>query len=114
LEEKPNHFFVLGIDVKENIVYVGQGHDHPGLNRKGLFISQMKFTGSVRILLSNPGQTHKCKVRIRYRQALQDATLHMHENGLYIVFDQLQRGIAAGQFAAWYYDDEVVGSGVIS
>jgi tRNA-uridine 2-sulfurtransferase len=110
---KAKPLFVLGIDVKENIVYVGQGHDHPGLNRNGLFISADEIHWIRPDLTLKPGQTHKCKVRIRYRQALQDATLHMHENGLYIVFDQLQRGIAAGQFAAWYYDDEVVGSGVI-
>jgi tRNA-uridine 2-sulfurtransferase len=111
---KAKPLFVLGIDVAVNVVYVGQGHDHPGLNRKGLFISTDEIHWIRPDLTLHPGQTHRCKVRIRYRQELQDATLHMHKNGLYIIFDELQRGIAAGQFAAWYYDDEVVGSGVIS
>ncbi|WP_410280536.1 aminomethyltransferase beta-barrel domain-containing protein [Halomonas campaniensis] len=60
-----------------------------------------------------PGETKECNVRIRYRQTLQKATLRMFDEGLYITFDELQRGIAPGQFAAWYYEDEVVGSGVI-
>ena len=106
--------FIIGTDVDKNIVYVGQGHDHPGLNRKGLFIAKDEIHWIRPDLELRPGQTHKCRARIRYRQELQDATLIMRENGLYILFDQLQRGIAAGQYAAWYYDDEVVGSGVIS
>jgi tRNA-specific 2-thiouridylase len=52
-------------------------------------------------------------VRIRYRQPLQDARLFCREKGIYIIFDTSQRGIAAGQFAAWYHNDEVIGSGVI-
>jgi tRNA-specific 2-thiouridylase len=40
--------------------------------------------------------------------------LYKRENGLYLVFKNLQRGIAPGQFAAWYNDDELIGSGVIS
>ncbi len=105
--------FVLGTDVENNIVYVGQGHDHPGLNRKGLFVAKDEIHWIRPDLALQPGEEKQCRARIRYRQELQDATLVMHENGLYILFDQLQRGVAAGQFAAWYYDDEVVGSGVI-
>ncbi|MEL7065575.1 MAG: aminomethyltransferase beta-barrel domain-containing protein, partial [Bacteroidota bacterium] len=52
-------------------------------------------------------------VRIRYRQPLQQATLYMEPQGLYIIFEDLQRGITPGQFAAWYADEELVGSGVI-
>jgi len=106
--------FVLGIDVDRNVVYVGQGHDHRGLNRKGLFIRNDEIHWIRPDLELSTGENRKCHVRIRYRQELQDASLYMQPAGLYIVFDQLQRGIAPGQFAAWYYDDEVVGSGVIS
>ena len=49
-----------------------------------------------------PGEIRRYRVRIRYRQPLQDATLVMRENGLYIIFDAPQRGITPGQFAAWY------------
>ena len=111
---KAKPLFVLGIDVLENIVFVGQGHDHPGLNRKGLFIHSTDIHWIRPDLTLQPGHNIDCKVRIRYRQALQNATLYMKERGMYIVFDELQRGIAPGQFAAWYYQDELVGSGVIS
>jgi tRNA-specific 2-thiouridylase len=61
-------------------------------------------------------KTGECRdylVRIRYRQELQKARLFSSEEGMYIVFEKLQRGIAAGQFAAWYDAEEVIGSGVI-
>jgi tRNA-uridine 2-sulfurtransferase len=106
--------FVLGTDVDENIVYVGQGHEHPGLNRKGLFIAKDEIHWVRPDLALEPGQSVKCHARIRYRQELQPANLLMHPEGMYIIFETLQRGIAAGQFAAWYYEDELVGSGVIS
>jgi tRNA-specific 2-thiouridylase len=60
-----------------------------------------------------PGESRDYLVRIRYRQPLQKATLHAREEGLYITFETPQRGIAAGQFAAWYEGEELIGSGVI-
>jgi tRNA-specific 2-thiouridylase len=61
------------------------------------------------------GEQRRYRVRIRYRQPLEDATLLMRENGLFILFDRPQRGITAGQFAVWYEcDGEMVGSGVIN
>ena len=53
------------------------------------------------------------QARIRYRQPLAKATLHPTAKGLYLVFDKPQSSIAAGQFAAWYLEDELIGSGVI-
>ena len=60
------------------------------------------------------GEIRRYRVRIRYRQPLQDATLIMRENGLFILFDTPQRGITPGQFAVWYDGDEMLGSGVIT
>ncbi len=111
-KEKP--LFVLGTDTQKNIVYVGQGHDHPGLNQKGLFVARDDIHWIRPDLALEPGEDRKCRARIRYRQSLQDSLLLMRSDGLYIVFDELQRGITSGQFAAWYFDDEVVGSGVIA
>jgi tRNA-specific 2-thiouridylase len=105
--------FVIATDVANNIVYVGEGQEHAGLNRKGLFIRKDETHWIRTDLQMQTGETREYMVRIRYRQPLQKARLFCRENGIYIVFDTLQRGIAPGQFAAWYEGDEVVGSGVI-
>jgi tRNA-specific 2-thiouridylase len=110
---RPEPLFVLSIDVVKNVVYVGQGHDHPGLNRYGLFIELNEIHWIRPDLEMHPGEKRLYKVRIRYRQPLQDACLYCTEKGIYILFDQPQRGITSGQFAAWYDKDELIGSGVI-
>ena len=105
--------FVLGTDVENNLIYVGEGHSHPGLNRKGLFIKNDEIHWIRTDLRMKAGDSRDYMVRIRYRQPLEKARLYYTEKGMYIIFDKLQRGIAPGQFAAWYEDDEVIGSGVI-
>lgn len=111
---KPLPLFVLGTDVEKNIVYVGQGHEHPLLLRKGLFIANDDvhwIRPDKHIIV---GEKRACKVRIRYRQPLQGATLCQEKDGLYINFDEPQRAIVSGQFAAWYDGDTLLGSGAIS
>jgi tRNA-specific 2-thiouridylase len=54
------------------------------------------------------------KARIRYRQQLQDVDVVLMNGGLFVKFDEEQRGITSGQFVAFYIDDELVASGVIS
>lgn len=111
---RPLPSFVIQIDTENNVVFTGQGDSHPALNRWALFI------GNEEIHSVNPaydlaiGETRDFMVRIRYRQKLKEATLIRKENGVYILFKELQRGITPGQFAAWYSGDELVGSGVIS
>jgi tRNA-specific 2-thiouridylase len=105
--------FVIGTDIEKNIVYVGEGQTHPGLNRKGLFIRSDEIHWIRTDLAMAAGDWRDYMVRIRYRQPLQAARLYCRENGMYIIFNEVQRGIAPGQFAAWYRGDEVIGSGVI-
>ena len=106
--------FIIGTDVVSNTIYVGEGDSHPGLHRRALKIdaAEIHWIDPAETLAA--GQSRRYQVRIRYRQPLQWATLHMQTDGLYIVFDTPQRGIAAGQFAAWYDEGKVAGSGVIS
>jgi tRNA-specific 2-thiouridylase len=106
--------YVIAIDVDDNIVYVGRGDDHPGLYRKALFISNDEMHWVRPDLKLQHGESKDFLVRIRYRQPLQEATLIAKEEGCYIHFKKPQRGIAAGQFAAWYNQDELIGSGVIN
>jgi tRNA-specific 2-thiouridylase len=110
----PEPLFIIATDIEMNIVYVVQGKDHPGLFRKGLFIKSDDIHWIRPDLELKHDQTDQYRVRIRYRQDLQDATIYQREEGIFIVFDRLQRGITPGQFAAWYKDDELLGSGIIS
>ncbi|MFN5171389.1 MAG: tRNA 2-thiouridine(34) synthase MnmA [Cyclobacteriaceae bacterium] len=110
--EKP--LFVIGTDTKANLIYTGMGEDHPGLYRKGLFIPTNDIHWVREDLRLNPGESRNYRARIRYRQPLEECTLHQKVNGLYLVFDRAQRGITPGQFAAWYDGEELIGSGVIS
>ena len=103
--------FVLATDVEENIIYVGEGKAHTGLFRYALWIDHEDIHWIRTDLI--PQKPMVVKARIRYRQPLAKATLHLTAKGLYLVFDKPQSSIAAGQFAAWYLDDELVGSGVI-
>ena len=102
--------FVIGTDVVNNIVYVGEGHDHPGLNRNRLLIKKDDVH-----LISVDEIPCICKGRIRYRQPLQDAYVTTMENGdVFVRFVDYQRGITPGQFAAFYVNDKLVASGVIN
>ena len=105
--------FVIDTDIRENIIYVGEGHTHKGLSRCCLRIDPSEIHWIRPDLRMAEGEIRRYRVRIRYRQPLQDATLIMRQNGLYILFDAPQRGITPGQFAAWYDGDEMLGSGVI-
>ena len=105
--------FIISTDVKENVIYVGEGDSHPGLYRKALRIQPSEVHWVEPSETMREGESREYMVRIRYRQPLQRATLEMRSEGLYIVFDEPQRGIAAGQFAAWYEGEVLAGSGVI-
>lgn len=106
--------FVISTDIPNNIIYVGEGHQHKGLLRRCLRISPDEIHWIRTDLAMKVGESREYLVRIRYRQPLEKATLIMRENGLYIVFDQPQRGVTPGQFAVWYAPDgEMLGSGVI-
>jgi tRNA-specific 2-thiouridylase len=121
--------FVIETDIPQNIIYVGEGHTHKGLSRSCLRIDPSEIHWIRKDLTMQSGEIRRYKVRIRYRQPLQDATLIMRNNGLYILFDAPQRGITPGQFAAWYAplenskeasdslhpdtSTEMIGSGVI-
>ena len=107
--------FVLATDVRQNVIYVGEGEGHPGLLRSCLRINPEEIHWIRPDQAMQAGEERRYLVRIRYRQPLQDATLLMRGNGLYVRFDQPQRSITPGQFAVWYAPDgEMLGSGGIN
>lgn len=106
--------FIIHIDIDQNIIYVGEGQDHPGLYRPALCILPEEIHWVRPDLAMEVGQSREYWIRIRYRQPLQKGWLIRRQEGMYIRFEEAQRGITPGQFAAWYTDDgELVGSGVI-
>ncbi|QZT37009.1 tRNA 2-thiouridine(34) synthase MnmA [Halosquirtibacter xylanolyticus] len=105
--------FIIGTDVKRNIVYVGEGKKHAGLYRQGLFIEHTDMHWIRPDMKLEIGQQKEMDFRIRYRQPLEKATMYIEEDGVYVLFENPQRGITAGQFAAWYVNNELIGSGTI-
>jgi len=110
----PEPLFVIDTNVQENIIYVGQGKHHPGLYRKGLEIKNHEVHWLREDLKLEVGENAQYLARIRYRQPLENVTLYQTENELIAIFENQQMAIAEGQFMAWYKDDELIGSGVIS
>ena len=105
--------FVIETDIPSNMIYVGEGHTHKGLSRSCLRLLPEDIHWIREDLRMNIGEIRRFRVRIRYRQPLQDATLIQRENGMFVLFDEPQRGITPGQFAVWYDNDEMLGSAVI-
>ncbi|HIG89480.1 MAG: tRNA 2-thiouridine(34) synthase MnmA [Flavobacteriaceae bacterium] len=106
--------FVLQTDVENNIVYVGMGKDHPGLYRDALLVDSNEEHWIREDLKLSYEQSMIVMARIRYRQPLQKAILFRYKEGIYVLFDKPQSSITKGQFVAWYIEDELIGSGVIS
>jgi tRNA-uridine 2-sulfurtransferase len=106
--------FIIATNVESNTIYTGQGAHHPGLFRKSLFVKNEEIHWIRKDLRLEVGQQIKVKARIRYRQELQDAILYKFKNGLFVSFLNAQSAITEGQFVAWYIEDELIGSGVIS
>lgn len=111
---RPEPSFVVQVDVEHNLIFSGQTDEHPALNRWALFIPTKDIHYINHSHELKIGKEREYMLKIRYRQPLQKAKLLLKEEGLYILFDKLQRGITPGQFAAWYDGEELIGSGVIS
>ena len=106
--------YVIETNVDTNIIYTGEGKNHQGLYRNVLFVSNEEIHWIREDLTLNAGETLEVEARIRYRQTLEKATLYKVESGLYVEFENKQSAIQEGQFVAWYNNEELLGSGVIS
>ena len=106
--------FIISRDMETNTIFVGEGKNFPGLFRTALKIEPSEIHWVREDLRLKNGESMNVQARIRYRQTLENATLYQFEEGLFIEFENPQSAIAEGQFAAWYLEDELIGSGVIS
>ena len=106
--------FIISREMENNIIFIGEGRSFPGLFRKALKIDNSEVHWVREDLRLKNGESMEVMARIRYRQTLEKATIYQFENGFYMEFENPQSAIAEGQFASWYIDDELIGSGVIS
>lgn len=106
--------FIISREMENNIIFVGEGRSFPGLFRKALKIDNSEVHWVREDLKLKNGESMEVMARIRYRQTLEKATIYQFEDGFFMEFENPQSAIAEGQFAAWYIDDELIGSGVIS
>ena len=106
--------FIISREMENNIIFVGEGRNFPGLFRKALKIDNSEVHWVREDLKLKNGESMDVMARIRYRQTLEKATIYQFEDGFFMEFENPQSAIAEGQFAAWYIDDELIGSGVIS
>ncbi|MDG2444108.1 MAG: tRNA 2-thiouridine(34) synthase MnmA [Flavobacteriaceae bacterium] len=106
--------FVIETDVRENVIYAGEGKHHKGLYRSVLFVSNEEEHWIREDLKLKIHESLDVEARIRYRQPLEKAILYKVENGIFVEFQNPQSAIQEGQFVAWYKNEELLGSGVIS
>ncbi len=106
-DESP--WFVVEKDLTDNLLIVGQGHDHPRLMRRGLVASQLHW-----VLGGPPDLPLTCLARIRHRQPLQRCALERQQDGhCRVVFEQPQRAVTPGQSIVFYLGEDCLGGGII-
>ncbi len=102
-------WYVLHKDMESNILYVGQGHDHPWLLSGNLIATQLSWVSG-----HAPAPGTKLSARIRYRQADQSCTLvAVDKNRLELHFSEQQRAVTPGQSVVLYEGENCLGGGVI-
>ncbi len=98
-------YYVAEKDVITNRLVVGEGPDDPILYKKEILVNRFNWLADFR--------EGRCETRIRYRQAKVPALLTKENDGVRVVFDVPQRGVAPGQSAVFYNQEKVLGGGII-
>jgi tRNA-specific 2-thiouridylase len=103
-------WYVLHKDQESNILYAGQGHDHPWLFSRTLLADQLSWVSD-----TAPAAGSKLTAKVRYRQADQDCSVsEIGTNELVLTFEQAQRAVTAGQSVVLYDGENCLGGGIIS
>lgn len=102
-------WFVVGKNLKDNIVYVAQGSEHPALYSTSLIGESPSW-----ILGKAPNGPFKCTAKFRYRQSDIPVTVNILEDGnLHIKYDRPVKAVTPGQGAVLYQDEVCLGSCII-
>lgn len=102
-------WFVVGKDLKRNVLMVAQGHENPLLMSHQLTAVQLHWIRGL-----PPALPLKCLARIRHRQPLQACQMQMlHSDRYLITFSSTQRAVTPGQSIVFYQEDLCLGGGII-
>ena len=105
-------WFVVGKDLKNNVLLVEQGEDSPLLYSERTVIEELTWIAGRPPV--KPGEALLCQARFRHRQPLQNVSVRLREDGLMdIEFETPQRAITPGQSAVLYLGEACLGGGVI-
>jgi tRNA-specific 2-thiouridylase len=102
-------WYVLHKDLSNNVLYAGQGHDHPWLFCRNLRAGRLSWVSG-----SPPAAGIRLTAKVRYRQPDQACTLtEIGPGGLALAFEKPQRAVTAGQSVVLYDGDNCLGGGII-
>ena len=106
--EEGGRWFVIGKDVKSNVLYVSHG-DESALYARGCTVSGMNW-----IPAPPAEEVFSCTAKFRYRQGEQAVTVtRTGEDTLEITASEPQRALTPGQYAVLYRGERCIGGGVI-
>ena len=102
-------WYVLHKDMQNNVLYVGQGHEHPWLYSRCLRARQLSWVSG-----AAPEAGSRLTAKVRYRQDDQPCRLLDLSGGeVLLEFEQPQRAVTAGQSVVLYDGDCCLGGGII-
>jgi tRNA-specific 2-thiouridylase len=101
-------WYVVGKDVKANVLYVAQGNETRWLQSTHLRASDLSWVSS-----APPRNEFRCTAKMRYRQADQACIVRTDGSGCTVEFDCQQRAVTPGQSVVFYRGDECLGGGII-
>ena len=102
-------WYVVDKDTANNVLIVGQGHNHPRLMKKQLLCGDLHWVSG-----EAPKMPLSCTARTRYHQPDQSCTMTKDNGKIRVTFDELQRAITPGQSVVFYLNDECLGGGIIT
>ena len=101
-----DRMFVVGKNVKDNILYVADGDENEYLYSDSCIIDQVNFISDER--------PTKCTAKFRYRQKDNDVELVYMDNGeIHVKYPQGVKSVTPGQACVLYLGDICLGGGVI-